>query len=89
MERRVNYWNNLLEELLVGISAEYKGLVGIKWLNAFRFYDSRRRRSHRLTLLNDNIKRSSTKVYAQLYSPFGQANHLQMGELINETGHVH
>ncbi len=89
MERRMNYWNNLLEELLVGISAENKGLVGIEWLNACRFYDSRRRRFHRLRLVNDNKKSSSTKIYAQLYSHFGRANQLQMGELINETGHVH
>ncbi len=88
-ERRINYWNNLMEELLVGISAEYNGLVGITWLNACRSYDSWRRRFHRLTLSNDNKRNSNTKIYAQLYSPIGRASQDQMGELLNKTGHVH
>ena len=88
-ERRRNGWNNCLEELPVEISARYKGLVGITWLKILGLYDSRGRGFHRLTFLNGDKKSSSTKVYAQLYSPFERASHFQMGELINETGHVH
>lgn len=89
MERRMSYWNSLSEELLVGISAEHTGLVGIEWLNACRYYDSRRRRFHRFTLSNDNKRNSSTEIYAQLYSPIGRASQVQMGELLNKIGHVH
>ncbi len=35
-------WEKSLEEMLAGISAKYKELVGIGWLNAHRLFDSRR-----------------------------------------------
>lgn len=40
-------WGKSLEEVLSGISAKYKELVGIPWLNAHRLFDLRRWRKLR------------------------------------------
>lgn len=36
----VSYWGKSLGELVDGISAKYKGLTAINWLNVHRLYDS-------------------------------------------------
>ena len=43
-------WVKSLEELLAGISAKYKGLAAISWLNVHRLYDFRRLQYLRLRL---------------------------------------
>ena len=49
-ENGTGRWGKSLEELLAGISAKYKGLVAISWLNAHRLYDFQRWRYLRLRL---------------------------------------
>lgn len=44
------YWGKSLEELLAGISAKYKGLVSISWLDVHRLYDFRNRGNLRFRL---------------------------------------
>ncbi len=44
------FWGKSLEELLAGMSAKYKGLTGISWLNVHRLYDFRRFRLVRFKL---------------------------------------
>jgi hypothetical protein len=43
-------WERSLEEMLAGISAKYKQLVGIGWLNVHRLFDLRRWRESLIRL---------------------------------------
>ena len=49
-ESALRSWGKSLEELLAGMSAKYKGLTGISWLNVHRLYDFRRWRFVRFRL---------------------------------------
>lgn len=64
----VDDWAKSLNELLAGISAKYKALTGISWMNVHRLYDSRRwcYMRFRLSVLRKGISASRRR---SLYRP--------------------